>query len=178
MDQEIQETEEIRETEPPRYAADAETEEAEEPAFEFEEESLDSEGDEDLSGENATEAESSAGTTAAEDEFEETTDSAPAKLDDESDASASHRVDPSAPTGFRLFGFGKKKESDPDAGSKAVAAATPVSTYAPGQGQVEEEVIEGEEFDTAPHARRHKPEVHDLDDYEEETLAGQTRSGE
>jgi Rne/Rng family ribonuclease len=35
---------------------------------------------------------------------------------------------------------------------------------------VEEEVIEGEEYDSTPHARRHKPEVHDLDDYEEETL--------
>ena len=37
-------------------------------------------------------------------------------------------------------------------------------------GLVEEELIEGEEFDGTSHARRHKPEVHDLDDYEEETL--------
>ncbi|MGD0740898.1 MAG: hypothetical protein ABR957_14995, partial [Terracidiphilus sp.] len=49
LTEEIQDTEEIRETEPPQYAVDAETEEAEEPAFEFEEESLDADEDEDLS---------------------------------------------------------------------------------------------------------------------------------
>ena len=175
MDEEMQETEEIRETEPPRYAADAETEEAEEPAFEFEEENLDPEGDEDLSEEDSTELEA-AGATAAEEEFEETTDSAPAELDDESDASASHRVDPSSPTGFRLFGFGKKKKEEEEAAQKKAAA--PVSTYAPGKGLVEEEVIEGEEFDGHAHARRHKPEVHDLDVYEEETLPANMRAGD
>ncbi len=39
-------------------------------------------------------------------------------------------------------------------------------------------MIEGEEFDAAPHARRHKPEVHDLDDYEEETLPSNMRPGD
>ena len=39
-------------------------------------------------------------------------------------------------------------------------------------------MIEGEEFDAAPHARRHKPEVHDLDDYEEETLPSHHRTGD
>ena len=171
--EEIQETEEIRETKPPHYAADAETEEAEEPAFEFEEESLDADEDEDVSGEDTPKLGTTVGATAAEEEFEETTDSAPVKLDeDESDASASHRVDPSSPTGFRLFGFGKKKKDEEEAAKKAAA---PVSTYAPGEGLVEEEVIEGEEFDGAPHARRHKPEVHDLDVYEEETLPANMR---
>ena len=28
----------------------------------------------------------------------------------EEDADASHRIDPSAPSGFKLFGFGKKKK--------------------------------------------------------------------
>jgi Rne/Rng family ribonuclease len=175
--EEIQETEEIRETKPPQYAADAETEEAEEPAFEFEEESLDADEDEDVFGEDAPRLGTGAGAIAAEEEFEETTDSAPVKLDEEeSDASASHRVDPSSPTGFRLFGFGKKKKEEEEAVTTKIAA--PVSTYAPGQGLVEEEVIEGEEFDGAPHARRHKPEVHDLDVYEEETLPANIRPGE
>jgi Rne/Rng family ribonuclease len=99
-----------------------------------------------------------------------------------SDGSASHRVDPSAPTGFRLFGFGGKKKKDEESGTVTAeasmpAAATPRSTYAPGAGLVEEEVIEGEELD-APHARRHKPETQDLDDYEEETLPSHLRTGE
>jgi Rne/Rng family ribonuclease len=175
--EEIQETEEIRETKPPHYAEDAETEEAEEPAFEFEEESLDADEDEDVSGEDTPRLRTTAGGTAAEEEFEETTDSAPVKLDeDELDASASHRVDPSSPTGFRLFGFGKKKKEEEEAAAKTVAA--PVSTYAPGQGLVEEEVIEGEELEGAPHSRRHKPDVHDLDVYEEETLPANIRPGE
>jgi len=91
------------------------------------------------------------------------------------DASASHRVDPSAPSGFRLFGFGKKKDSAPDAGPKTTASA---SSYAPGAGLVEEEVIEGEELEAAPHPRHHKHEVHDLDDYEEETIPTHLRSGD
>jgi ribonuclease G len=97
----------------------------------------------------------------------------------EEDAGASHRVDPSAPSGFKLFGFGKKKkEAEAEAASKTAVAAAPVSTYAPGNGVVEEEVIEGEEFDAAPHARRHKPEMHDADDYEEETLPSNMRTGD
>jgi ribonuclease G len=97
----------------------------------------------------------------------------------EEDAEASHRIDPSAPTGFKLFGFGKKKkDGDAATGKTTPAPATPVSTYAPGNGVVEEEVIEGEEFDSTPHARRHKPEVHDSDDYEEETLPSHLRTGD
>jgi Rne/Rng family ribonuclease len=100
---------------------------------------------------------------------------------DEEDASASHRIDPSAPSGFRLFGFGgKKKKDDEDTGETATATAAPAapaSTYAPGAGHVEEEVIEGEEFE-APHAHRHKPETHDLDDYEEETLPSHLRTAD
>jgi Rne/Rng family ribonuclease len=98
------------------------------------------------------------------------------------DASASHHVDPSAPTGFRLFGFGGKKKKDDDAGVGTAEASAPVataakSTYAPGAGLVEEEVIEGEEFD-APHAHRHKAQTQDLDEYEEETLPSHLRTAE
>ena len=45
------------------------------------------------------------------------------------------------------------------------------------QGLVEEEVIEGEEYDAPAHHHR-KTEEHDLDDFEEETLQTQIRSGE
>ncbi|HEX4029011.1 MAG TPA: Rne/Rng family ribonuclease [Terracidiphilus sp.] len=102
----------------------------------------------------------------------------------EADGSASHRIDPATPSGFRLFGFGGKKkegeESDasPDAAKRAAAAPpASVSTYAPGNGVIEEEVIEGEEFEAAPH-RRGIDAQHDLDDYEEETLRTQIRSGD
>jgi Rne/Rng family ribonuclease len=108
--------------------------------------------------------------------------SASAEDEPAADADASHRIDPASPSGFRLFGFGGKKRSDeesaPATGSQpaATAPAAAVSTYAPGQGHIEEEVIEGEEFDAVPH-RRGAVE-HDLDDYEEETLPTQIRSGD
>ncbi len=94
-------------------------------------------------------------------------------------ASASHRVDSSRPMGFRLFGMGGKKRQDaePEAQKPAPAATeTAPSAYAPGVGLVEEEVIEGEEVD--PHLRHRRPEEHDLDEYEEETLPAQIRSGD
>jgi Rne/Rng family ribonuclease len=99
----------------------------------------------------------------------------------EADASASHRVDPLPPTGFRLFGLGskKKKEEPASAPAQALAKAASVpsvSAYAPGSGVIEEEVIEEEEFD-APHHHHHKADEHDLEDYEEETLPNQIRSG-
>jgi ribonuclease G len=93
----------------------------------------------------------------------------------ESDASASHNVDPSAPTGFRLFGLGKKKKEEEEAPAKSAAVAS-VSAYAPGSGLIEEEVIDEEEFDAPRH--HHKADEHDLDDYEEETLPTQIRSGD
>jgi Rne/Rng family ribonuclease len=88
--------------------------------------------------------------------------------DERKNASASYRVDPTAPSGFRLFGFGKKKKEE-------IAPATSVSSYKPGKGLVEEEVIEGEEIESAPRHRRHKPEAHDLDDFEEQTLPSHLR---
>jgi ribonuclease G len=93
------------------------------------------------------------------------------------DASASHHVDPAPPTGFRLFGIGSKKKKEEPAPAAAPVAAKPaaVSSYAPGSGVIEEEVIEEEEFD-APH-HHHKADEHDLEDYEEETLPNQIRSG-
>ena len=97
----------------------------------------------------------------------------------QSDASASHRVDPSKPTGFRLFGLGGKKKAEeaPAPPEKKPAPVAAVSAYAPGSGPLEEEVIEEEEFD-APRHHHGKAEEHDLDDYEEETLPAQLRSGD
>jgi ribonuclease G len=92
------------------------------------------------------------------------------------DAYASHRVDPMAPQGFRLFGFGKKKEKEE---AKPQAASVPsVSAFAPGQGLVEEEVIEGDEFEVSPRSRQHKPDMHEQDDLEEKTLAKHLRARE
>jgi len=116
-----------------------------------------------------------------------------AGAEDEGDASASHRVDPASPSGFRLFGLGGKKKTGPedehaptqpeaplrpDAPSAAAVSRTApaASAYAPGEGVIEEELIEGEELESAPH-RRGAVE-HDLDDYEEETLPTQIRSGD
>ena len=174
--------EERQATESSYYETETGTEEPKETALEFEEESLGADAFNELAEEDAPKLKTVESEIAEEDEFEETTDSAPEEPEaeddpekNEIDASASHRVDPSSPTGFRLFGFGKKKKEEEAAAAKAAA---PVSTYAPGQGLVEEEVIEGEEFDGAPHARRHKPEVHDLDVYEEETLPANMRPAE
>ncbi|HMD76645.1 MAG TPA: Rne/Rng family ribonuclease [Terracidiphilus sp.] len=94
------------------------------------------------------------------------------------DASAAHRVDPMPPAGFKLpFGLGGKKKKE-EAPAKPASAA-PVSDFAPGSGLLEEEVIEGEEFDAPRHPHRHgKAEDHDLDDFEEETLPNQLRTGD
>jgi Rne/Rng family ribonuclease len=124
--------------------------------------------------------------TSIEYESAEPTSDAPAFSDSttERDATASHHIDPSPPSGFRLFGLGgKKKKGDepaaetPAAPSQTTTAVASVSTFAPGSGLVEEEVIEGEEFD-APGHHHHKGDEHDLDEYEEETLQNQIRSGE
>jgi Rne/Rng family ribonuclease len=103
--------------------------------------------------------------------------------------SASHNVDPLPPSEFRLFGMGGKKKKDeapeypvpirtPEPAAAAGGKATAVSSFSPGAGVVEEEVIEGEEVDTPRH---HYPrhDGHDLEDYEEEEkLRSQIRSGE
>ncbi|MGA2848047.1 MAG: Rne/Rng family ribonuclease [Terracidiphilus sp.] len=99
----------------------------------------------------------------------------------ETDASASHHVDPAPPTGFRLFGLGGKKKTEeappPAPEPEPKPAPVAVSSYAPGSGLIEEEVIEEEEVD-APHHHHHKTEEHDLEDYEEETLMNQIRTGD
>jgi ribonuclease G len=102
-------------------------------------------------------------------------ESTPAETDP--DATASHNVDPVPPTGFRLFGLGGKKKKTDEEVAKTEAKPAPISTYAPGSGLIEEEVIEEEEFEAPrPHHRHGKAE--DLDDFEEETLPTQIRSGD
>jgi ribonuclease G len=142
-----------------------------ETSIEFEEESLDESSLEPQADEAPLSLEASEEPVAVDQEFEETSRTS----EEDADASAFHRIDPSSPTGFRIFGFGKKKDSAPAAGAKTAAST---STYAPGAGLVEEEVIEGEELEATPHPRRHKHEVHDLDDYEEETIPSHLRTGE
>jgi ribonuclease G len=102
----------------------------------------------------------------------------------EGDRSASHSVDPLPPAEFRLFGLGGKKKKSEDATPAPApeekappSAAAIASSFSPGSGLVEEEVIDGEEYD-APH-HHHKSDEHDLDEYEEEEkLHTQIRSGE
>jgi ribonuclease G len=131
-----------------------------------------------------------------EDEYEETTETAfdaddpefgaskPAfktwETEDETtepDASASHNVDPLPPTGFRLFGLGGKKKAD-EKEAKPAAKSALVSSYAPGSGLIEEETIEEEEFDAPRHPHRAKGGDHESDDFEEETLPNQLRTGD
>jgi ribonuclease E len=109
----------------------------------------------------------------------------PAGHEQGTDRSASHHVDPLPPSGFRLFGFGGKKKADESSPAPQTPAAAPVSAtvssvsaFAPGQGLVEEEVIDGEEFDSPRHIHA-KADDSDLDEYEEEEkLQTQIRSGE
>jgi Rne/Rng family ribonuclease len=144
-----------------------------EAAFEFEEDELDPDAEESLTEEELSAPESH------EDGEPDSMALGENSTELEEDADATHRIDPSGPSGFKLFGFGKKKKDDDAAvATKTAAPTAPVSTYAPGNGVVEEEVIEGEEFEATPHGRRHKPEVHDTDDYEEETIPSQLRTGD
>ena len=96
------------------------------------------------------------------------------------DTSASHNVDPLPPSSFRLkdlFG-GRKKEEEPEPPAAAPAPKTvpTVSAYAPGEGLVEEEVIDEEEYEFTP-LKAHHGDDHDLEELEEETLQQQIRSG-
>jgi hypothetical protein len=77
-----------------------------EPPFEFDEEELTSNaferlGEEELSAREDEDSEDSESDSAAPSEI---------TAEPEEDADASHRIDPSAPSGFKLFGFGKKKK--------------------------------------------------------------------
>jgi Rne/Rng family ribonuclease len=98
------------------------------------------------------------------------------------DASATHNVDPLPPSEFRfsdLFGGRKKDEEfEPPATAPAPAPKTvsAVSAYAPGEGLVEEEVIDEEEYEFTP-LKAHHGDDHDLEEMEEETLQQQIRSG-
>jgi ribonuclease G len=108
----------------------------------------------------------------------EETDEMEEKAAPEDDASASYRVDPAPPTGFRLFGIGGKKKKDEETTPGKAKTASGASSYAPGSGLFEEEILEEEEFTPAAHHRHRKAEAHDLDEYEEETLPTQARSGD
>jgi ribonuclease G len=118
-----------------------------------------------------------------EEEDPDTNETEEAATDEpEGDASASHHVDPLPPSGFRLFGLGGKKKKDEEPPAEPPVAATKpaalaVSAFAPGSGLVEEELIEGEEAEPL-HRHMHKHDEGDLDEYEEETLQTQIRSGE
>jgi ribonuclease G len=81
-----------------------------------------------------------------------------------------------------LFGLGGKKKAEEPAQEAVKPPAQPasvpsVSAYAPGAGNVEEEIIEEEEFD-APRHPRGKADENELDDLEEETLPQQMRTGD
>jgi ribonuclease G len=112
-------------------------------------------------------------TTEAQTPAEESTTETPETTEPEPDAAASHNVDPLPSTGFRLFGLGKKKVEE-----AAKPAAKPVSTYAPGNGLIVEETIEEEEFEAPRHPQRGKGGDRDTDDFEEETLPNQLRTGD
>jgi ribonuclease G len=103
----------------------------------------------------------------------------PAGTEPEADRTASHHLDSAPPTGFRLFGLGGKKKKEEEAAkpNPKPAPAVTASSYAPGSGLIEEEVIEEEEFE-APRHHHGKADDHDLDDFEEETLPTQIRSGD
>jgi len=115
---------------------------------------------------------------------EELTEETVEAAEPESDASASHHVDPLPPSGFRLFGLGGKKKKDEEhaeehaAGEGKPASNPAASSFSPGSGLVEEEVIEGEELDLPSHRHAHKHDDADLDEYEEETLQTKMRSGD
>ncbi len=103
----------------------------------------------------------------------------------EGDRSASHHVDPLPPIGIPALWLRRKEEgfgrgtAVSASGFGRVKACAPGGgvAFSPGSGLVEEEVIEGEEYDVPHH--HHKVEEHDLDEYEEEEkLHTQIRSGE
>ena len=137
----------------------------------------------------APEAEQAQADEAIDAEAETETEQASAEADEpEPKSTASHHVDPLPPSTFRLFGLGGKKKKSGELAAEhehetethetaPTASVASVSAFAPGSGLVEEEVIEGEEFDVA-HPHHHRAEEHDLDEYEEETLPTQIRSGE
>ncbi len=118
----------------------------------------------------------------AEPAAEAVTEVEPPAESEEAEAEAEHRIDTASPLEFRIFGFGKKKkDGDAAAGGEKPASAASVaavSAYAPGEGLVEEETIEGEEYEAVPHHRRHKAEDHDLETFEEETLPPHLRTGD
>jgi hypothetical protein len=70
----------------------------------------------------------------------------------------------------------RRKKSQPVAAPPAPKTVKTVSAYAPGEGLVEEEVIEEEEYEFTP-LKAHHGDEHDLEELEEETLQQQIRSG-
>jgi ribonuclease G len=99
----------------------------------------------------------------------------------DTDATATHNVDPLPPTGFRfpLFGLGGKKKAEEETAKPQTASTSvsSVSAYAPSNGLLEEEMIEEVEF-AAPRHLHGKVEESDLDDFEEETLPTRPHAGQ
>jgi len=88
----------------------------------------------------------------------------------EPDAQASHHVDPSPSTGFRLFGLGGKKKKEEEASAKVEAA--------PSSAPAEEDFIEEEEFAAPKHQRRGKAEASALKDFEDDAHPSRARAGD
>ena len=112
-----------------------------------------------------------------EPEFEEQEIEEHEAIAPEEERSASHHVDPLPPSEFRLFGLGGKKKKDEAHEPEPVAVAAPaesrrpatvasVSAFAPGNGLVEEELVEEEEL-AVPHHPFHSHTEQDLAEYEE-----------
>jgi ribonuclease G len=142
---------------------------------EFVEEEMDEE--ELVAGEHIVEATEATPETVFEDtteeEVEQTVEAAPAaeaetvdEAEPEENAEATHHVDPSPSTGFRLFGLGKKKKEE-----EAKAAS-------PKAASGDDDLIEEEEL-VAPRPRRHgKAESSAVQEIEEEALPARPRSGD
>jgi hypothetical protein len=81
------------------------------------------------------------------------------------------------PTGFGSLVWAARRRSE-DKAAKPAAKSAAVSSYAPGSGLIEEETIEEEEFDAPRHPHRAKGGDHESDDFEEETLPNQMRTGD
>ena len=87
-------------------------------------------------------------------------------IEPEADTEASHNIDPSPSTGFRLFGLGGKKKKEEE-----TAKAEPA-------GPEEEDFIEEEQFVAPKQARRGKAEANALQEFEDDAHPSRPRPGD